>query len=69
MSLVNICPDISDNWKGGVCDVARVLGLSENTIRLATFKDIRDGGLRFGVGKNGRKKFSGKEVKRFWREH
>lgn len=67
MSLVNVCPDIPDNWKGGVTDAGRVLGVSSETIRRAANKGRRNGGMDWIVGRNGRKQFSGKEIKRFWR--
>lgn len=45
MNLVNICPDIPDGWKGGVTDVARVLGLHAETIRRAAAKGRKNGGI------------------------
>ncbi len=69
MSLVNICPDIPDNWKGGVLAVSKVLGLSDQTIRRACALGKYNGGIDFKIEMNGRKVFSGKEVKRFWRSH
>lgn len=67
MNLVNECPDIPDDWKGGVHDVAKVLGLSTQTIRRAANKVGEPGGIYWVPGKNGRKMFLGKEVKRYWR--
>ncbi len=69
MSLVNICPDIPDNWRGGVMDVSKVLGLSRESIRKAAILGKSDGGIDWIPGKNGRKWFTGKEVKRFWRSY
>lgn len=66
MNLVNTCPDIPDGWKGGVTDVARVLGLHAETIRRAAVKGRKNGGIDWIPGKNGRKIFCGKEVKRYW---
>ena len=67
MNLVKECPAIADSWKGGVTDVSRILGLSVETIRRAANKGRLNGGLDWIPGKNGRKRFSGKEVKRYWR--
>lgn len=69
MNLVTECPDIPDNWKGGVSEVCKILGLDRNTIRKAALKGKSFGGLDWTLGKNGRKQFSGKEVKRFWRSY
>lgn len=69
MNLVNICPDIPDNWRGGISDVSKVLGLSMATISRAANKGRLNGGLDWFPGKNGRKRFTGKEVKRFWRSY
>ncbi len=69
MSLVNICPDIPDNWRGGVMDVSKVLGLHKSTISKAANKGKSFGGIDWILGKNGSKMFTGKEVKRFWRKN
>lgn len=69
MNIVNTCPEIPDNWKGGVGKVSEVLGLSTETIRRAAAKGSRNGGLDWIPGKNGRKQFTGKEVKRFWHSY
>lgn len=69
MNLVNICPDIPDNWKGGITAVSKVLGLSDQTIRRAAALGKRYGGIDWIPGKNGRKMFTGKEVKRFWHSY
>ena len=69
MNLVTECPDIPDSWKGGVNRVAEILGLDRSTIRKAAEKGKNFGGLDWKLGKNGRKVFTGKEVKRFWRSY
>jgi hypothetical protein len=71
MNLRNTCPDIPDNWKGGISQVCRILGmpgkpLSRDTLRKYAEQGRRYGGINWIPGKNGRKLFSGKEVKRFW---
>lgn len=62
----NTCPDIPDNWKGGITDVARVLG-DKKPVSLKTVKKyLLVGGIKVKAGKNKRLQFSGKEVKRLW---
>lgn len=72
MNLTRVCPDIPDDWKGGLSDVCKVLGLpnkpmSRETIRKYAALGKRFGGLDYLPGKNGRRVFLGKEVKRFWK--
>lgn len=67
--MVTECPEISDNWRGGVVAAARVLGLSREKIRQASALGRRNGGIDWVPGKNGRKQFLGKEVKRYWRSY
>lgn len=67
--MVTECPKISDTWKGGVMEVARILGVSDQTIRRLVAKGKSCGGLDFKVGKNGRKQFTGREVKRYWKSY
>ena len=69
MNLVTTCPDIADDWKGNLTQTSAVLGLSEQTIRRAANKGRRNGGIDWTVGKNGRKVFTGKEVKRYWKSY
>lgn len=66
MNLVSTCPNIPDNWKGGVTEVSKLLGLCTQTIRRQANKGRRNGGIDWKPGKNGRKVFTGKEVKRYW---
>lgn len=67
MNLVTECPDISDGWKGNITEVCRILGLDYKTVSRAADKGKRNGGLDWIPGRNGRRMFTGKEVKRFWR--
>ena len=39
------CPDIPDNWKGGISEVCKVLGLSREKIRCDAIKGKRNGGI------------------------
>ncbi len=68
MNLVNICPDIPDDWCGGRAETSRVLGISLRTLDRKAALGRRCRGIDWIPGKRG-KIFSGKEVKRFWREY
>lgn len=66
MNLVNVCPDIPDNWIGGVADVCRELGgISRRTVDKYASLGKRNGGIDWRPGKRG-KIFTGREVKRLW---
>lgn len=70
MSLVNICPDIPDDWRGNRADTARVLGIDPKTLDTKAILGKRNGGIDWHPNKSGRGKiFTGKEIKRFWREY
>lgn len=65
------CPDIPDDWKGGMSDTQRVLGepgkpIDYKTLDKYTKLTKRNGGIGWFPGKKGRKVFFGKEIKRFW---
>ncbi len=49
--------------------VAKILGLSREKIRLDAILGKSGGGIDWIPGKNGRKQFIGKEVKRYWRSY
>lgn len=72
MNLTKICPDIPDSWKGNLADTCRVLGddkpISANTLRKYAMLGKRCGGIDWRPAKSGKMVFTGKEVKRFWRE-
>lgn len=68
MNLVNMCPDIPDSWKGGMSATAKVLGINRDTLRKYAGFGKYGGGIDWKTSKNGRKQFSGREIKRFWRE-
>lgn len=72
MNLTDICPNIPDDWKGGVAATARILGgdkpLSRTTIMKYASLGKHGGGLDRVMSKSGRVLFLGKEIKRFWRE-
>lgn len=59
------CPDISDKWRGGRSETARILGIDPKTLD----KYVNLGRIRYVRNKDGRKKFSGREIKRFWNEY
>lgn len=64
--LVNVCPDIPDDWRGGVADVARILGICPDTVAKYAKLGRRHRGLDWKPSMSGRKQFTGREVKRFW---
>ncbi len=63
MNLVNTCPDIPDDWKGGMSDVCRLLGIAWKTLD----RYIELGKVECQVSVSGRRQFTGREIKRFWR--
>lgn len=66
MRLVPECPAISDRWKGGMSETARLLGIDRKTLRKYAELGKRQGGIDWKISMDGRKKFLGKEIKRFW---
>lgn len=71
MNLRKTCPDIPDNWKGGIADVCRILGedgkpISRHTVERYIALGRFGGGIDAKIGARGRKQISGKEVKRLW---
>lgn len=66
MNLRNTCPDIPDSWKGGISDVARILGGDRPVSRQTVKKYIQLGKLKARVGVNKRLVITGKEVKHLW---
>lgn len=68
MNLVNVCPEIPDGWRGNRADTARILGIDPKTLDKKAILGRRNGGIGWLPGKRG-KIFTGKEIKRFWREY
>ncbi len=68
MNLVNECPSISDAWRGGRAETARVLGIGVRTLDRKTKLGKRFGGIDCLLGKRG-KIYTGKEIKRFWKAY
>lgn len=70
MNLANVCPDIPDNWRGGVIDTCKILGgekpISKTTLLKYARLGRRCGGIEWKPSKSGKMFFTGKEVKRFW---
>lgn len=66
--MTPICPDIPDNWSGGRSETARLLGIDPKTLDKFAALGPKRRGIGYTVGKSGKKKFSGREIKRFWRE-
>ncbi len=63
MNLVKTCPDIPDNWKGGMSDACRLLGISWKTLD----RYAKLGKIKCVKSASGRRQFTGREIKRFWR--
>lgn len=67
MNIRNTCPDIPDSWRGGISDVARILGGDRPVSRETVKKYIRLGTIRALVSPSNRLVITGKEVKRLWK--
>lgn len=61
-------PDIRDNALLTALQAARLLEVSQQTVRRALKRGRKDGGMD-AAQRCRRLKVSGAEVKRFWREH
>lgn len=70
MNLTPTCPDIPDSWRGNASQACRVLGgdrpISRSTLAKWVKMSPREGGIKTFVGKDGKRYFSGRELKRFW---
>ena len=73
MNLRNTCPDIPDDWRGGIMAACRILGdekpVSDDWLRKKARLGRRCGGIDWKPSKTGKMVFYGKEIKRFWREY
>lgn len=70
MNLRKTCPDIPDTWKGGITEVAKLLG-EEKPISQTTVIKYTQLGCSFGLfsiskGLNGRVQYTGVAVKTLW---
>jgi len=61
-------PNFSDSSWYPIGEAARRLGIHRQTLREAAMRGRRNAGIDYKVGKNGRKKFLGKELNRFYNE-
>lgn len=61
-------PNFSDNSWYPIGDAAKILGISRTTLRIAAERGKKRGGIDFKIGLNGRKKFLGKELNRFYND-
>jgi len=68
MNLVKVCPDIPDDWKGGMSDTCKLLGISWKMLDKYARLGKEGGGIEWLLAKSGRRQFVGREIKRFWRE-
>lgn len=64
MNLVKTCPDIPDDWKGGMSDVCRLLGISWRTLD----RYVKLGKIKCVKSASDRRRFTGREIKRLWRK-
>lgn len=71
MNLRKTCPDIPDSWKGGITEVAKLLGedkpISQTTVQKYTQLGCNIGLFNISKGLNGRVQYSGVTVKALWR--
>lgn len=66
MNLRKTCPDIPDDWKGGMSDVCRILGESKPISPKTIKRRIELGLVKPERDSNNRPRFTGAEVKRLW---
>lgn len=66
MNLRKTCPEIPDDWKGGMTDVCRILGDSKPISPKTIKRWIELGLIRPERGSNNRLRFTGAEVKHLW---
>lgn len=66
--MVNVCPEIPDTWMGGRSATAKILGIDPKTLDKYAMLGPRQKGISFSMNKGGKKRFSGREIKRFWRD-
>lgn len=63
-TLTSLEPEVSDNGRYTIGETCKILKLSFNTIK----KYTDQGAIRCGIRKsNGRKFYTGAEIKRFWK--
>ena len=63
-----MAPTFDSNAWYPIGDAAKMLGIDRSTLRLAAERGRRQGGIDYKVGRNGRKKFSGRELTRYYNE-
>lgn len=63
------CPDIPDGWRGGRSHTAKLLGIDPKTLDRYVKLGKNNGGISATITSDGRKKFLGSEIKRFWNTH
>ncbi|MCM1369855.1 MAG: helix-turn-helix domain-containing protein [Candidatus Amulumruptor caecigallinarius] len=61
-------PNFKENSWYPIGDAAKMLGIDRSTLRAAAERGRRAGGVDWKIGRNGRKKFSGKELNRYYNE-
>lgn len=66
MNLRNTCPDIADDWKGGMSAVCKILGESKPISPKTVKRRIELGLIHPERGLNNKLRFTGADVKRLW---
>jgi|GEM_PF-6894463 hypothetical protein len=61
-------PDFKENSWYPIGIAAKMLGIYRGTLLEAAKRGKRDRGIDYKIGKNGRKKFLGKELNRYYNE-
>lgn len=67
--MISECPNIPDGWRGGRTETAKLLGIDPKTLDKYAGLGKNDGGICFSIAPSGRKRFDGREIKRFWATH
>lgn len=66
MNLRKTCPDIPDDWKGGMSDVCKILGESSPISPKTIKRRMKLGLIQPERDSNNKLRFTGAEVKRLW---
>lgn len=66
--MTETVPQFDENAWYPIGYAAKQLGIDRSTLRKAATLGSRNNGIDFKVGKNGRKKFLGRDLLKFYRE-
>lgn len=67
--MITTRPNIKEDEWLPIGVAADRLGCGRKVLLAATKRGVRQGGLKYKTGNNGRKKFLGRDLLRFWEEH